>query len=251
MSVSEFKIKNNNNQELACWLHKANNNNTLIITCHGHPSNSHHRHKLIAEFLKEHDHNTLRFDFRGCGNSEGLFEECMVSTATNDLKAVIAWAKENNYEEITVMGSSFGGAVAIKAALTEDIKELILLSPAPDMSETQEYYEFTTMKEWKEKGYFMRPNNKHPDKPFKILYKYYEDCLANIIYEPSKNIKVRTLIIHGTADESVPLEQAQKLAENIPEALLIILEGADHKLMINNSLDDMKKILLEWLTNKN
>src|SRR5215208_487576 len=46
--------------------------------------------------------------------------------------------------------------------------------------------------------------------------------------EPISSIDVPTLVIHGTADPMFPLEHGQALAEEIPGASLLTLEGAGH-----------------------
>ena len=46
--------------------------------------------------------------------------------------------------------------------------------------------------------------------------------------EPLSSIKVPTLVIHGTADPMFPFSHAEALAEEIPGATLLPLEGAGH-----------------------
>jgi pimeloyl-ACP methyl ester carboxylesterase len=46
--------------------------------------------------------------------------------------------------------------------------------------------------------------------------------------EPISSIAVPTLVIHGTADPMFPLAHGQALAEEIPGAALLTLEGAGH-----------------------
>jgi pimeloyl-ACP methyl ester carboxylesterase len=46
--------------------------------------------------------------------------------------------------------------------------------------------------------------------------------------EPLSSIKVPTLVIHGTADPMFPLRHGEVLAEEIPGAALLPLEGAGH-----------------------
>jgi pimeloyl-ACP methyl ester carboxylesterase len=46
--------------------------------------------------------------------------------------------------------------------------------------------------------------------------------------EPLSSIAVPTLVIHGTADPMFPLEHGRALAEEIPGARLLPLEGAGH-----------------------
>jgi pimeloyl-ACP methyl ester carboxylesterase len=46
--------------------------------------------------------------------------------------------------------------------------------------------------------------------------------------EPLSSIAVPTLVVHGTADPMFPLEHGEALAEEIPGARLLPLEGAGH-----------------------
>jgi pimeloyl-ACP methyl ester carboxylesterase len=47
-------------------------------------------------------------------------------------------------------------------------------------------------------------------------------------HEPLSSITAPTLVIHGTADPMFPLEHGETLAEVIPDASLLMLEGAGH-----------------------
>jgi pimeloyl-ACP methyl ester carboxylesterase len=51
---------------------------------------------------------------------------------------------------------------------------------------------------------------------------------SNLPSEPISSIAVPTLVIHGTADPMFPLAHGQALAEEIPGAKLLRLEGAGH-----------------------
>src|SRR4051794_21183565 len=46
--------------------------------------------------------------------------------------------------------------------------------------------------------------------------------------EPLSSITVPTLVIHGTADPMFPLEHGEAVAQEIPDARLLALEGAGH-----------------------
>jgi pimeloyl-ACP methyl ester carboxylesterase len=51
---------------------------------------------------------------------------------------------------------------------------------------------------------------------------------GDVPYEPISSIAVPTLVIHGTADPMFPLAHGRALAEEIPGARLLTLEGAGH-----------------------
>jgi pimeloyl-ACP methyl ester carboxylesterase len=51
---------------------------------------------------------------------------------------------------------------------------------------------------------------------------------GDIPSDPIASIAVPTLVIHGTADPMFPLEHGQALANEIPGARLLTIEGAGH-----------------------
>jgi len=67
------------------------------------------------------------------------------------------------------------------------------------------------------------------------------------MYKKAKDIKVPTLIIHGSADTNVPLKFAVKLAKNFPKAKLVIIKGADHGLGVNGNYQESQQKIIEWL----
>ena len=61
---------------------------------------------------------------------------------------------------------------------------------------------------------------------------------------PLSSIKPPTLVIHGTADPMFPLEHGKALADEIPGARLVVLEGAGHGLY-RPDWDDVARAILE------
>lgn len=250
--MKELTITNNKGNKLAAWLYEGSKGkDELIIMFHGHPGDSQGGAAELAAVLNEAGHNVLRFDHRGCGNSEGDFSDWTIATAIDDGEAVLAWAKEEGYDKISLVGGSFGGNTALNIAVKHDIETMVLRAPAPDMTDESEVNMFSSMKEWKEQGHYMQSwtDDKTGDTvSFKIPYQFYLDAVDHIMFEASKDITCRTLIIHGNADDIVPLEQSQKLAENMPQALLVVLDGADHRLYIDGSKEEADKLTLEWFS---
>jgi pimeloyl-ACP methyl ester carboxylesterase len=68
--------------------------------------------------LSEFGYVTLRFDMRGCGESEGEFGRVICLEEVEDLRNALTWLAAHpavDPERIAVIGSSFGGAVAVYA----------------------------------------------------------------------------------------------------------------------------------------
>ena len=59
------------------------------------------------------------------------------------------------------------------------------------------------------------------------------------------SVRVPTLIVHGTADEVVPVDHARRLADNARSADVRIVEGASHQLRRDPMVMDMVD---DWLT---
>ena len=71
-----------------------------------------------------------------------------------------------------------------------------------------------------------------------------------ILALPASNIKVPTLIIHGSEDKDVPVSQSKKLTELIPGSKLVILEGVNHfGLLIK--IEEIEEFINEFLDDVN
>jgi pimeloyl-ACP methyl ester carboxylesterase len=47
-------------------------------------------------------------------------------------------------------------------------------------------------------------------------------------YDRLPSLRVPTLVLHGTEDRVIPVENGRRLAERIPGAEVVLLEGAGH-----------------------
>jgi len=97
------------------------------------------------------------------------------------------------------------------------------------------------LEEWKKKGYHLY-RGVHP-----LGYSFCEDGLRTRSYESAKNIACPTIIIHGSADESVPLAQSIKLQQIIPAATLRVIDGANHRYSKKEDFDEMIRLLSEFI----
>ncbi len=64
---------------------------------------------------------------------------------------------------------------------------------------------------------------------------------------PLETIRVPTLVVHGTADKCVPIENAQAVAGRIPGAILYPIEGAGHLVEIGPWGSELQKKIVEFL----
>lgn len=104
----------------------------VAIVCHPLPTEGGTMHNkvvtMVARSLRELGATTVRFNFRGTGNSEGTFDEGRGEL--DDLRAVAAWVREQRPDDtLWLAGFSFGAYVSLQAA--EELKPAVLISVAP------------------------------------------------------------------------------------------------------------------------
>ncbi|TAJ23073.1 MAG: alpha/beta fold hydrolase [Nitrospirae bacterium] len=221
----------------------------LVVLCHGFLSNKNSTtNKVLTARLAELGIGTLRFDFFGQGESDGPFERITVSLALEQALAALTLATSKGYRRIGLIGSSFGGLVAILAAA--QIKTLAcvgLKCPVPDFEEMLRL-EFgpNGIEEWKRTGTIPNLTGRHDR--VRLHFAFYEDCAAHKGYEAAKAITAPTVIVQGDQDEYVPLHQSRRLLESLAgEKQLTVLPGADHSFTKGEDFRRMTTLLSDWM----
>ncbi|QTS84178.1 alpha/beta hydrolase [Coxiella endosymbiont of Amblyomma nuttalli] len=109
------------------------------IICHPHPLYGGTMHNkivtIIAKAFNQLGLKTVRFNFRGVGNSEGQYDNTIGET--DDLKTIITWVRYNHpRDEIWLAGFSFGAYISAKVANADHtIARLITIAPAVNHSD--------------------------------------------------------------------------------------------------------------------
>ena len=104
----------------------------LAIVCHPLPTEGGSMHNKVvtmaARALRESGVTTLRFNFRGVGQSEGTFDDG--DGELDDLRAVCAWARAQHPDKaLWLAGFSFGAWIALRGAGELDAAALISIAP--------------------------------------------------------------------------------------------------------------------------
>ena len=223
----------------------------IAVLCHGFLSNKNSKtNKALTEILVPQGIATFRFDFFGQGESEGPFERITVTTAVQQAQAALDLVKAKGYRKVALVGSSFGGLVALlTAARNPKLSCLALKCPVPDFPEMLRL-EFgdKEMAKWKKTGTI--PNVvPGASGRIKLSYAFYEDCLGHVGYGAARAITAPTLIVQGDADEYVPLHQSRRLSEELRgKNVLVVLPGADHHFSNPEHFREMTTLLAQWVS---
>lgn len=190
----------------------------------------------LAERLR-----VIAYDFRGNGNSDEPPGPCTMATFVEDTLALL---DALGVDRAHVYGQSFGGMVAQELALTapERVRTSILACTHAGPAHAVRARDAKVPKgePWRAM-YAPGFPDEHPEHVAEDLRvgaaqprhpvggrRQWEAMQGFDSYDRLPDLSVPTLVLHGTEDLAIPVENARVLAERIPGAELALLEGAGH-----------------------
>ena len=200
----------------------------VVVGCHGLMSDKNSPKQIdLARGCTAIGMAYLRFDHRGCGDSEGVFEiDTTLENRTSDLRAAVRSVKHafGNTIPIGLFGSSLGGTVCLTAAHRFSPFSMVTLA-APVQSRS-----------------IQLPENS----PESLKKEFVKNRLTFNVTDAIDAIH-HFLIIHGSSDETVTIENAHRifrLARNPKE--LLILEHADHRISKKTHQECVLRKSVQW-----
>ncbi len=194
------------------WYIPSERSRGAVLFCHGNAGNISHR-LFFIELLNRMGMNTLIFDYRGYGWSEGKPTE---EGTYRDAEA--AWnylLSEKKFKpgEIVILGRSIGGAIAARTAREHKPGALIVESS------------FTSVKDIGAEVY--------PFLPVRWLSRYDYDTLGFI-----RDVSCPVLVIHSPQDEIIPIHHGLSLyaAANAPKEFLEIRGSHNEGAVVSGKL---------------
>lgn len=217
MFSEKRSFKNANRLTISAVYEGESKSNPIVILCHGYGSGKDHKSTmLLTKKLLIKGLSVYRFDFTGCGDSEGKLKDLSPNQGIDDLKSAV---KNLGKSKFGLYGSSFGGYIALILAAKKQVLALGLRAPVID------YPEVINMQ-----------GNEKEERAKDFL----DQALKINNYNGAKKIIAPTLIVHGAKDDTVPISQSKKLIKSLKEEKkLISLPHATH---------DLKKIEIEKAT---
>ena len=182
-----------------------------------------------------------RFDYRGHGQSSGLFHETTLGEWAADATAVLDQICQGPQ---IIVGSSMGGWIKLLLALArpEKVRGLVGIAPAPDfvipMWENLSDEDKTTMRR---DGVLRRPSE-YSEEPYVIALRLIEEGRNHLLLDKPLAIHCPVRILHGMRDPDVPWRRSLKLAEMLASEDVVIsyVKNGDHRL---SEPDDIARML--------
>jgi len=180
----------------------------------------------------------VAFDLRGNGRSVAPDAPMAMATFVEDMLALL---DHLGIDRAHVYGQSFGGMVAQEVALTapDRVRSLILACTLPGMRHAVPVRARVPKARPWEAMYSPRFLREHPEEVAEdqrlgtpqrpaMARRQWEAMQGFDAYDRLPSLRLPTLVIHGTEDRAVHPDNARIMAERIPGARLVLLEGAGH-----------------------
>ncbi|WP_298883162.1 alpha/beta fold hydrolase [uncultured Polaribacter sp.] len=242
----------------------------VIIFCHGYKGfKDWGAWNLMAEEFAKAGFFFIKFNFSHNGGTLeqpidfpdlDAFGNNNYSKELDDLGTVIDWisSKENyknevDINDISIIGHSRGGGIVLlKSAEDIRVKKVITLAGVCDFEKRTATV--GDLDQWKKEGvkYVLNGRTKQNMPHF---YQFYEDFIQNKerlnVRKATENLEIPHLIIHGNADTSVLINEAESLKKWNLKSEFKIIEGANHVFNVSHpwTKKSVSKELLEVIDN--
>ena len=238
------EITNSHGEKLDYRFHEARSNperKHVVVIGHGVTANLDRPWaEALADGLATAGIHALRFSFSGNGDSGGDFRNCTISKEVADLGSVLDTVERAGFTA-SYAGHSMGGAVGVLRTATDDrIRHFVSLA---GMVETNRFAKAEFGDQTPDSGYMW------DDEDCPLSSAFVDDMAAvDSVKGKAKDIHVPYLLVHGSEDDLVPVEEARAIFEaaNEPKKL-VELAGVDH--VFNDAgRDQMVSEVVSWMS---
>ncbi|XP_058213664.1 uncharacterized protein LOC131325422 isoform X1 [Rhododendron vialii] len=231
MQQQKVIIPNNNGEKLVGILHESGSVE-IVILCHGFRSTKENDTMVnLAVALEKEGITVFRFDFSGNGESEGSFNYGHYWSEAEDLRAVIQHFSGTSRRTSAILGHSKGGnVVLLYASKYHDIPTVVNVSGRYDLKKgIEERMGKDFFEQIRKDGYF-DVKNKKGEVDYRVTQESLTDRLNTKMHDACLQIdkNCRVLTVHGSADETIPVDDAVEFAKIIPNHKLHVVQGANH-----------------------
>lgn len=182
---------------------------TVVFLC-GYASDMNGTKALaLEEWARRTGQAFLRFDYAGCGESEGAFEEQTLGGWRDDALRIIDAVVDG---PVVLVGSSMGGWIMLLVAKArpEQVKGLVGIAAAPDFTD----WGFTQEEklELLQRGRLEQPSD-YSDQPTVTTHAFWASGEANRVMTGPIAYDGPVRLLQGQRDKEVPWLHAPTLAE--------------------------------------
>lgn len=192
-------------------------------------------------------HAFIRFDYRGCGRSEGKFEDSLLGEWKEDALAVL--------DELTtgpqiLVGSSMGAWLSFLVTLDRPQRVVGLVNTCTPFEPFVNMYRSMSeqvKEETARKGFYSLPTSLSTTGYYRVEYSFLMEAQKHTITQRPIPITCPIRMLHGMDDTSAPWCKAVQMAENLEslDVAVILRTRGGHVLTDDDSLRQLVSIVDE------
>jgi len=243
--MTNFNYINFTKSKKIRYLKHNQKNSNYIVFLHGFMSDLEGKKpKAFLNFAKKNKLGFLALEYSGHGKSSGRFTSGNISKWTNETSLLIKKFVKKN--KIILIGSSMGAWISLNQfkLFKKQIIGFLGIGSAPEFLEGLMWNKFSKkMKhEIKKNGLI---HLKHGNYEYPISLQLIKDGRKNKVFNKKINHKLNVTMIHGSKDESVPINYSKKVLKIFKNSKkkLVIIKNGDHSLSSPKWLKILKKEL--------
>ncbi|SRR5258708_4270360 len=189
-----------------------------LLFLHGGGAATKERYIELQEFLADKGYSSFSFDFRGVGESTGVFADGSLQHRLQDAQAAFD-EFESRVDSIIVVGCSMGGHVAARLTETREVYALILLYAA---------------------AYAEEAENKPLNEEFTKILRRENSWKNSLAFIAVENYQGKILSMYGENDTVVPKELQNEFKRKIRKGTFLILPKASHLFLVHKNEEQEK-----------
>ena len=182
--------------------------------------------EALDAWAAETGHAMLRFDYAGCGESQGRFEDGTLASWRDDALAMV----DASEGDLVLVGSSMGGWLMLLVALAriDRVRALVGIASAPDFSD----WGFDQDEKMRilQEGRIEQPSAYGA--PMVTTRAFWQSAESQRLLHAPIGFDGPVRLLHGEADPEVPTWVSQRIAALVRSADVqtILVKDGDHRL---------------------
>lgn len=232
-------FQNSREQNLVGVLHHGEGDRArpCLVVCHGFAGTkigSSRRFVEFARYAVKRNLSIFRFDFAGSGDSDGNLVDLTMDSELDDLHAainVVSTIDGIDPERIGIVGHCLGAVTAIRGSARDlRIYKTVAWAPFTNLANTMARLigeeAFCVLQEGEEADFL------YNNQLFRCGPQILDRSSRLDMFEEIIRVRQPLLVIHGSEDATVPLQEVEKLMDfargSLGEKRLEVLQGAHH-----------------------
>lgn len=202
---------------------------SAIVVAHGFTGDRHEDGRLdaAARALHRDGYTVVAFDFAGSGESDD--DPVTIEGEADDMRGALSFLRDRGAGDVGVLGFSLGAVAAVRAA-GDNARTMVFWAPVTaSLARPENMYSWEQLHELERTGRITWGKDAGPRRDIVIDGRHLEERRSLDQAELLGRLRCPVLILHGSRDEIVPLDDSRSAATMLPPgSRLKVVRGAGH-----------------------